>query len=51
MDVQHDASGQYACTVTTESPIYSKTSESHDLTVISKQIACYININEVLTKF
>uniref|UniRef100_A0A2S2P141 Ig-like domain-containing protein n=2 Tax=Schizaphis graminum TaxID=13262 RepID=A0A2S2P141_SCHGA len=37
MDVQHDASGQYACTVTTESPIYSKTSESHDLTVIKIQ--------------
>lgn len=36
MDVQHDASGQYGCTVTTESPIYSKTSEYHDLTVISE---------------
>lgn len=40
MDVQHDASGQYACTVTLESPIYSKTSEYHDLTVISKHISC-----------
>ncbi|XP_029345900.1 uncharacterized protein LOC100568561 [Acyrthosiphon pisum] len=37
MDVQHDASGQYACTITIESPIYSKTSEYHDLTVIKIQ--------------
>lgn len=44
MDVQHDASGQYACTVTTESPIYSKTSDSHDLTVISKHIFFQINL-------
>ncbi|XP_025412319.1 uncharacterized protein LOC112684833 isoform X2 [Sipha flava] len=37
MDVQHDASGLYGCTVTTESPIYSKTSEFHELTVIKIQ--------------
>ncbi|VVC37249.1 Immunoglobulin subtype,Immunoglobulin-like domain,Immunoglobulin-like fold [Cinara cedri] len=37
MEVQHDASGQYACQVTLESPIYSKTSEYRDLTVIQIQ--------------
>lgn len=36
MNVQQDASGQYACMVTLESPIYSKTSEYRDLTVIRK---------------
>ncbi|XP_050535305.1 uncharacterized protein LOC126902263 [Daktulosphaira vitifoliae] len=36
-NLQHDASGQYGCTVTLESPIYSKTSEYRDLTVIKIQ--------------
>ncbi|XP_050428482.1 uncharacterized protein LOC126838245 [Adelges cooleyi] len=37
LNLQHDASGQYGCTVTLESPIYSKNSEYRDLTVIKIQ--------------